>query len=64
MGSGAAGGPEVRYTWTGVIAVDRGQFRRGQELTAHVAAFANISTGRIAHFETYDCYEPFEPASS
>jgi hypothetical protein len=53
-----------RYTWTGVIAVDRGQFRRGQQLTAHVAAFATISNGRIARFETYDCYEPFDTAPS
>ena len=47
-----------RYTWTGVVAADRGSFRAGQELTAHVAAFATITNGRISHFETYDCYEP------
>jgi hypothetical protein len=48
-----------RYTWTGVIAETRGPFRRGQELTAQVAAFATFTEGRISHFETYDCYEPF-----
>jgi ketosteroid isomerase-like protein len=53
-----------RYTWTGVIAEDRGPFRSGQRLTAHVAAFATITDGRISHFETYDCYEPFGEASS
>lgn len=52
-----------RYTWTGVIAEDRGPFRSGQELTARVAAFATITEGRISHFETYDCYEPFGEAS-
>jgi ketosteroid isomerase-like protein len=49
-----------RYTWTGVIAVDRGPFRAGQELVAHVAAFAGITDGRISSFETFDCYEPFD----
>jgi len=48
-----------RYTWTGVIAADRGPFRAGQEITAHVAAFATITDGRISGFETFDCYEPF-----
>jgi ketosteroid isomerase-like protein len=52
-----------RYTWTGVIATDRGALRAGQELTAHVAAFATITNGRISHFETYDCYEPFDGSS-
>ena len=52
-----------RYTWTGVIAADRGPFRSGQKLTAHVAAFATIADRRITHFETYDSYEPFGTAS-
>lgn len=52
-----------RYTWTGVIAADRGPLRRGQVLTAHVAAFATITDGRISRFETYDCYEPFDAGS-
>lgn len=52
-----------RYTWTGVVAQDQGPFRSGQELTAQVAAFATITNGRISHFETYDCFEPFGEAS-
>ena len=48
-----------RYVWTGVVGVDRGAFTAGQEIVAHIAAFATISDGRIARFETYDCYEPF-----
>jgi ketosteroid isomerase-like protein len=48
-----------RYVWTGVVGVDRGPFRAGQELSAQVAAFATISDGRISRFETYDCYRPF-----
>ena len=48
-----------RYTWTGVVGTDRGPFTAGQEIIAHIAAFATISGGRISRFETYDCYEPF-----
>jgi len=48
-----------RYTWTGVVGADRGPFTAGQEIIAHIAAFATISGGRISRFETYDCYEPF-----
>ena len=35
------------------------RFTAGQQLVAHIAAFATIADGRIARFETYDCYEPF-----
>ena len=48
-----------RYTWTGVVGADRGPFSAGQEIVAHIAAFARIANGQIAGFETYDCYEPF-----
>ena len=48
-----------RYTWTGVVGAHRGPFTAGQEIVAHIAAFATIADGRIAGFETYDCYEPF-----
>ena len=49
----------LRYVWTGIVGVDRGPFHIGQKLVAHIAAFATIADGRIARFETYDCYEPF-----
>jgi ketosteroid isomerase-like protein len=54
-------GQEVifRYVWTGIVGVDRGPFSNGQKIVAHIAAFAAIADGRIARFETYDCYEPF-----
>jgi ketosteroid isomerase-like protein len=48
-----------RYLWTGTVGVDRGPFTAGQQIVAHIAAFATITDGRISHFETYDCYEPF-----
>jgi ketosteroid isomerase-like protein len=52
-----------RYTWTGIVGVDRGPFRIGQQIVAQIAAFATIADGRIARFETYDCYEPFDGRS-
>jgi SnoaL-like domain len=48
-----------RYTWTGTVGVNRGPFSAGQQIVAHIAAFATITDGRIGRFETYDCYEPF-----
>ena len=50
----------VRATWRGVIGVDAGGFRAGQELVAHLAALLTVRDGRIVHHATYDCYEPFE----
>jgi len=41
----------VRATWSGTA--------RGQELTAHVAAFVTVADGLIREHETFDCYEPF-----
>ncbi|MFC5791270.1 nuclear transport factor 2 family protein [Agromyces tardus] len=52
----------IRLTWTGEIAADRGPFRAGQVLTAHIAQFVRVRDGRIASIETYDCYEPFDAA--
>jgi ketosteroid isomerase-like protein len=48
----------VRATWRGVIAVDAGPYRAGQELVAHVAAVVALENGLIVEHETYDCYEP------
>ena len=52
----------IRLTWTGEIAVDRGPFRAGQLLTAHIAQFVRVRDGRVASIETFDCYEPFPVA--
>lgn len=49
----------LRLTWTGVIGVDAGPFRAGQELVAHIAQFVETDGERITSTETYDCYEPF-----
>lgn len=52
----------ARVTWTAEIGRDRGPFRAGQRLTAHLAQFITVREGRIARLETYDCYEPFPAA--
>ena len=49
----------LRLTWTAEIAHDVGPFRESQKLTAHIAQFVETRGGRIAHIDTFDCYEPF-----
>lgn len=49
----------AKVTWRGVVGVDAGPFREGQELVAHVAAFLTVRDGRGVEHETFDCYEPF-----
>lgn len=50
----------VRLTWTGTMAIDVGELRAGQVLTAQVAQFVQVRDGRVSRLETYDCYYPFE----
>jgi ketosteroid isomerase-like protein len=54
----------ARVTWTAEIGRDRGPFRAGQRMTAHLAQFITVREGRITRLETYDCYEPFVAAAS
>ncbi len=51
----------VRATWRGVVGVEAGTYRAGQELVAHVAALLTVRDGRVVEHETFDCYEPIEP---
>src|SRR5262249_48825634 len=46
----------MRATWSAALAMDAGVMTRGTLLRAEVAAFALVSEGRIARYETYDCY--------
>lgn len=50
----------VRATWRGVVGVDAGPYRRGQQLVGHVAALLTVRDGRVVEHETFDCYEPVE----
>jgi ketosteroid isomerase-like protein len=49
----------ARLTWTATVAVAAGPFAKGQQLVAHIAQFATVRDDRIAHIETFDCYEPW-----
>ncbi|MET0715422.1 MAG: nuclear transport factor 2 family protein [Mycetocola sp.] len=49
----------ARLTWTGTIRATTGPFKGGQQIVAHIAQFATVRDGRIAHLETFDCYEPW-----
>lgn len=48
----------VRATWRGVVGVDAGPYRAGQQLLAHIAALVTVEDGRVLDHETFDCYEP------
>jgi len=48
----------VRARWRGVVGVDAGPFRAGQQLVADVAAFLTVHDGQVVDHETFDCYEP------
>jgi ketosteroid isomerase-like protein len=50
----------VRATWRGVVGLDAGPFRAGQELVAHIAALLTIRDDLVIEHETFDCYEPFD----
>jgi ketosteroid isomerase-like protein len=50
----------VGATWRGVVGVDAGPYRAGQELVAHVAALLSVRDGQVVQHETFDCYEPLD----
>ena len=50
----------VRATWRGVVGVDAGPYRAGQELVAHVAALLTVRDGVVVDHETFDCFEPLQ----
>ena len=54
----------ARVTWSAEIRRDRGPFKAGQRLAAHLAQFITVREGRIQRLETYDCYEPFSDGAS
>ena len=49
----------VRATWTGTIGVDRGPFRAGTTLVAHISGFLTVRDGQVVEHETFDCYQSF-----
>jgi ketosteroid isomerase-like protein len=53
----------VRATWTGVVGVDAGPYRKGTRLVARMGGFLRVRDGRVVEHETYDCYEPGDDAT-
>jgi hypothetical protein len=49
----------ARLSWRGVLAIDAGTLPAGSELSAEIAQFITVRSGRIARVETFDCYQPF-----
>jgi ketosteroid isomerase-like protein len=52
----------VRAVWRGAVGQDIGPYKKGLEMTAHVAAFVTVRDGLVLEHETFDCYEPFASA--
>lgn len=51
----------VRATWTGVVGVDAGPYRAGQELVAEIASFLTVRDGQVVEHETFDCHRRPRP---
>jgi len=49
----------VEKIWTGKMAMDIGNLKKGQELKAYICAVVEFKDGKIYRHRTYDCYEPF-----
>lgn len=52
----------VRATWRGVVGVDAGPYRAGQQLIAHMAGLLAVRDGVVVEHETFDCCEPLSTA--
>ena len=46
--------------WTGEMAVDAANLKKGQLITAHCCFVFEFKDGKIFRQRNYDCYEPFE----
>jgi ketosteroid isomerase-like protein len=49
----------VEVKWTGKMAMDAGQLKKGQELTAYICYIFEFKEGKIFRHRNYDCYEAF-----
>jgi len=49
----------VEKIWTGKLAMDIGNLKKGQELKAYICAVVEFKDGKIYRHRSYDCYEPF-----
>lgn len=49
----------VEKIWTGKMALDIANLKKGQELKAYICAVIEFRDGKIFRHRTYDCYEPF-----
>lgn len=49
----------VEKVWTGNMAIDAGNLKKGQQLKAYICAFVEFKDGKIYRHRSYDCYEPF-----
>jgi ketosteroid isomerase-like protein len=45
--------------WRGVLAVELGELKPGDEMTAYSAIFLDFKDGKIVGQRNYDCFPPF-----
>ncbi len=48
----------IEAGWSGRMAADSGNFKKGQELKAHCCFIFEFKDGKIYRQRNYDCYEP------
>jgi len=49
----------VEKIWTGTMAIDAGNLKKGQQLKAYICAVVEFKEGKLYRHRSYDCYEPF-----
>jgi ketosteroid isomerase-like protein len=49
----------LEVDWTGVLAIQIGALKSGQEMRANFAVFLDFRDGRISRQRNYDCFQPF-----
>jgi len=49
----------IECTWRGVMAIDAGHLKQGQELKAYICMIVEFKDGMIYTQRNYDCYVPF-----
>lgn len=49
----------MELVWTGIMAIDAGHLKKGQELKANVCLIMEFEDDKIIRQYNYDCYEPF-----
>jgi ketosteroid isomerase-like protein len=50
----------IETLWKGVMAIDAGPLKKGQEMKAFICMFFEFREGKIHRVRNYDCFEPLQ----